>query len=81
MVAAAMTTTGVMVTLGKRESLVAWKLVWQMDPVGFSFKEQPEVSQPQGATEVTVSWSEAYLNLAKCVDYFYVIYAMDTENG
>jgi len=46
-----------------------------------SFREQPEVSQPQGATEITVSWSEAYLNLAKCVDYFYVIYAVDTENG
>lgn len=52
-----------------------------MSELQCSFREQPEVSQPQGATEITVSWSEAYLNLAKCVDYFYVIYAVDTENG
>ena len=29
-------------------------------------------SQPLYSTEVTISWSEAYLNLVKCVDYFIV---------
>lgn len=46
-----------------------------------SFHEQPDVSQPVGSTVITVSWSEAYIILAKCVDYFYVEFALDTQNG
>jgi hypothetical protein len=46
-----------------------------------SFDEQPDVSQPLYSNEVTVSWSEAYLKLVKCVDYFYVQTALVTENN
>ena len=40
--------------------------------------------QSPNENTLTVTWSEAYLNLIKCVDYFYVQYALaegEDENG
>ena len=47
----------------------------------FSFREQPIVTQEPNSTEVVISWSEAYLNLVKCVDYFFVQYTPSDKNG
>ena len=49
-----------------------------------SFIEQPIVMQSPNENTLTVTWSEAYLHLIKCVDYFYVQYALaegEDENG
>ena len=40
-----------------------------------SFREQPIVSQFPNSTQVNITWSEAYIHLVKCVDYFFVKYA------
>ena len=49
-----------------------------------SFIEQPIVMQSPNENTLIVTWSEAYLHLIKCVDYFYVQYALaegEDENG
>lgn len=46
-----------------------------------SFRETPDVAQPPYTNIVTVTWSEAYLNLVKCVDYFYVEYVESDGYG
>ena len=40
-----------------------------------SFLATPDLSQTLNSPYLLVSWSEKYLHLAKCVDYFYVEYA------
>jgi len=40
-----------------------------------SFRESPDVIQDQYSKVATVSWNEAYMQLAKCVDYYFVEYA------
>lgn len=40
-----------------------------------SFREVPDVFQEEYSQEVLISWNEAYINLSKCVDYYYVEYA------
>ena len=45
-----------------------------------SFREQPIVSQWPNSTQVTITWSEAYIHLVKCVDYFFVQYAPSDAN-
>ena len=45
-----------------------------------SFREQPIISQYQNSTQVNITWSEAYVHLVKCVDYFFVQYAPTDAN-
>ena len=51
------------------------KLVKPSDEFVTSFREQPIVSQWPNSTQVNITWSEAYVHLVKCVDYFFVKYA------
>ena len=54
----------------------SWKkLVKTSDEFVTSFREQPIVSQWPNSTQVNITWSEAYVHLVKCVDYFFVKYA------
>ena len=48
------------------------------DPI---FREQPKVSQAFNSTRVRITWTEDYLHLAKCVDYFYVQFAPSDTYG
>ena len=45
-----------------------------------SFNESPDVYQEEYSKKVTISWNEAHIHLSKCVDYFYVEYAI-VDNG
>ena len=45
-----------------------------------SFREQPIISQWPNSTQVNITWSEAYVHLVKCVDYFFVQYAPADAN-
>ena len=38
------------------------------------------VSQWPNSTQVNITWSEAYVHLVKCVDYFFVKYAPTDAN-
>ena len=38
------------------------------------------VSQWPNSTQVNITWSEAYVHLVKCVDYFFVKYASTDAN-
>lgn len=45
-----------------------------------SFREQPDVKQDQYSRVLSVTWKEAYIKLAKCVDYYFVEYAVLPNN-
>ena len=46
----------------------------------FSFREKPDVKQEEYSRVIDISWREATLHLAKCVDYYFVEYA-ELANG